>query len=120
MTIVDTQLPFSKIRSANGLIFLSGELPIAEQGAVPEGIAAQTDLTLQRVDASLGSMGLDLADVVQVTVHLARAEDFVEFNAAYRRHFRAPLPTRTTVVAQLLLPSAAIEITVVAAMRPQP
>lgn len=117
MSIADTQLPFSKIRSANGLIFLSGELPIADQGPMPEGIAAQTDLTLQRIEASLGSMGLGLADVVQVTVHLARAEDFAEFNAAYRRHFRAPLPTRTTVVAQLLLAPAAIEISVVAAAR---
>jgi enamine deaminase RidA (YjgF/YER057c/UK114 family) len=117
MSLVDSPLPFSKLRTANGLLFLSGELPIPERGAVPEGIAAQTDLTLSRIGASLGSVGLGLADVVQVTVHLARQEDFAEFNSVYRRHFSAPYPTRTTVVAQLLLPLAAVEITVVAALR---
>jgi len=117
-TLTADQLPFSKLRSTNGLLFLSGELPIPDAGPIPEDIALQTDLTLQRIDASLRSVGLSLASVVQVTVHLARAEDFAAFNAAYREHFQAPYPTRTTVVAQLLLPGARIEITVIAATEP--
>jgi enamine deaminase RidA (YjgF/YER057c/UK114 family) len=118
MTLTANQLPFSKLRSTNGLLFLSGELPIPDAGAIPEDIALQTDLTLHRIDASLRGVGLSLASVVQVTVHLARAEDFAAFNAAYRKHFQSPYPTRTTVVAQLLLPGARIEITVIAAMEP--
>ncbi|WP_208512615.1 RidA family protein [Variovorax paradoxus] len=118
MTLTANQLPFSKLRSTNGLLFLSGELPIPDAGPIPEDIALQTDLTLHRIDASLRGVGLSLASVVQVTVHLARAEDFAAFNAAYRKHFQSPYPTRTTVVAQLLLPGARIEITVIAAMEP--
>jgi len=117
MNRTDNQLPFSKIRSTNGLVFLSGELPIPDAGPIPDGIAPQTNLTLERIDASLRTVGLSLADVVQVTVHLARAEDFAEFNATYRKHFQTPYPTRTTVVAQLLVPGARIEITVTAATR---
>ncbi|WP_395345267.1 RidA family protein [Variovorax sp. UC122_21] len=116
MNFTADQLPFSKLRSTNGLLFLSGELPIPEAGPMPEDIALQTDLTLHRIDASLRNVGLSLANVVQVTVHLARAEDFAAFNAAYRKHFQAPYPTRTTVVAQLLIPGALIEITVIAAI----
>jgi 2-iminobutanoate/2-iminopropanoate deaminase len=118
MTLTANQLPFSKLRSTNGLLFLSGELPIPDAGPIPEDIALQTDLTLHRIDASLRDVGLSLASVVQVTVHLARAEEFAAFNAAYRKHFQSPYPTRTTVVAQLLLPGARIEITVIAAMEP--
>ena len=117
MTLTANQLPFSKLRSTNGLLFLSGELPIPDAGPIPEDIALQTDLTLHRIDASLRGVGLSLASVVQVTVHLARAEDFAAFNAAYRKHFQSPYPTRTTVVAQLLVPGARIEITVTAAAR---
>lgn len=110
-------LPFSKLRKDAGLVFLSGEMPFAEDGSVPEGIAAQADLTLRRIAATLATEGLGLNDVVQVTVYLTHAEDFAAFNAAYRAHFTAPYPTRTTVVAQLVVPKARVEITVVAADR---
>lgn len=108
--------PFSKLRHAHGFVFLSGELPIAEDGTVPEGIRAQTALALRRIEATLAGAGLTLSDVVQVTVHLIDTADFAEFNAAYLEHFSAPLPTRTTVIAQLALPAVRVELTVVAAV----
>lgn len=110
-------LPFSKIRLARGLAFLSGEMPFAADGGIPEGIGAQTDLVLQRIGATLATVGLGLDDVVQVAVHLADPADFAAFNEAYRRHFQDPLPVRTTVVASLLAPGARLEVTVVAAQR---
>ena len=107
-------LPFSKIRRAAGLVFLSGELPIGETGGMPDGIAAQTALSLKRMAATLAADGLALADLVQVTVYLSRGEDFAGFNAEYGRHFQAPHPTRTTIVAAPVLAGALIEITGVA------
>ncbi len=109
-------LPFSKVRRAGGLVLLSGELPLGDAGAIPAGIAAQTDLTLGRIATTLASEGLGLADVVQATVYLRHARDFAEFNTAYARHFAAPYPTRTTVVAAPALPQADVEITVTAAV----
>ncbi len=110
-------LPFSKLRVANGFVFLSGEMPFAADGSIPEGITAQTTLVLQRIAATLGTQGLGLDDVVQVAVHLVDGADFAAFNAAYRQHFQDPLPVRTTVVAQLLAPGARLEVTVTAAQR---
>ena len=117
MTAAASTLPFSKLRLARGLAFLSGEMPFAEDGSVPEGIAAQTALVLQRIAATLGSAGLGLDDVVQVAVHLVDGADFAAFNAEYRKHFRDPLPVRTTVVAGLLATGARLEVTVTAAQR---
>ena len=110
-------LPFSKLRLAKGLAFLSGEMPFAEDGSIPHGIAAQTALVLKRIGATLGTVGLNLDDVVQVAVHLVDGSDFAAFNAEYRKHFRDPLPVRTTVVASLLAPGARLEVTVTAAQR---
>jgi 2-iminobutanoate/2-iminopropanoate deaminase len=108
-------LPFSKLRQARGLVFLSGEMPFADDGRIPEGIAAQTALVLRRVGATLATVGLGLDDVVQVAVHLVDGADFAAFNAEYRQHFRDPLPVRTTVVASLLAPGARLEVTITAA-----
>lgn len=110
-------LPFSKLRLAKGLAFLSGEMPFAEDGSIPDGIGPQTALVLQRIGATLATAGLGLDDVVQVAVHLVDGADFAAFNAEYRRHFQDPLPVRTTVVASLLAPGARLEITVTAAQR---
>ena len=110
-------LPFSKLRLSKGLAFLSGEMAFAEDGSLPEGIAAQTALVLKRIEGTLGTAGLGLDDVVQVAVHLVDEADFAAFNAEYRQHFKDPLPVRTTVVARLLAPGALIEVTVTAAQR---
>lgn len=112
-----SNLPFSKLRLVQGLAFLSGEMPFAADGSIPDGITAQTELVLQRIADTLASAGLDLNDVVQVAVHLVNPADFGSFNEAYRRHFQDPLPVRTTVVASLLAPGALLEVTVTAAQR---
>ena len=113
---VPANLPFSKIRTAAGLAFLAGEMPFAADGSIPEGIAAQTDMTLERISATLATAGLTLADVVSVTVFLTEKEDFAEFNKAYAAHFKDPLPVRATVCSALMAP-ARIEICVIAALR---
>lgn len=114
---IPANLPFSKVRRAGGLIHLSGELPFAEDGSIPDGIAAQTDLTLRRIAATLAGEGASLADVVSCTIYLTDTADFAAFNEAYRGHFSDPLPVRTTVQAGLMVPAARIEITVVAEAR---
>ena len=111
-------LPFSKTRSHGDLVFLSGELPLDTQGNVPEGIGAQTTLTLQRIEATLRGEGLTLADVLSVTAYLVNPADFAAFNHVYAKAFTEPRPVRTTVRADLMLPGALLELTVVAA-RPQ-
>ena len=108
--------PFSLVRRAGGLVFLSGEIPVADDGSIPEGIAAQTDLVFKHIAETLAGEGLTLDDVVSCMVHLADKADFAEYNAAYRKHFKDPLPVRTTVQAQMIA-DVKIEITVVAATR---
>lgn len=109
-------LPFSKFRTAADLVFLSGEVPVAADGSIPEGIEAQTRLTLERIAATLSTVGLGLSDVVSATAFLTHKEDFAAFNAAYVAHFSEPLPVRATVCTGLVAPSR-IEISVIAALK---
>lgn len=117
MSPVDAEAPvraFSKVRRAQGLVFVSGEVAHTADGVAPPGVAAQTALALTHLTSTLAGEGLDLNDVVQVTVHLRDAQDFADFDRAYRPHFNAPYPVRTTVVAAPLYPGALVEVTVVA------
>jgi 2-iminobutanoate/2-iminopropanoate deaminase len=111
-------LPFSKTRAFDNLVFLSGDMPIAPDGSVPAGIEAQTTLVLQRIEATLKSEGLTLADVMSVTAYLVDPADFAGFNRAYAQAFPEPLPVRTTVRADLMLPGALLELTVIARRLP--
>lgn len=106
---------YSHLTIAHGLVFTAGFGPHdPATGAVPEGIEAQTEGTLRNVERALSEVGLGLADVVKVTVHLAHlADDFPGFNTVYARMFAEPYPVRTTVGSQLL--GILVEIDVVAA-----
>lgn len=110
-------LPFSKTRHAGDLVYLAGEMPISADGSVPEGIEAQTHLTLDRIAATLAERGLGLNNVVSVLVHLTDPQDFPAFNRAYADRFEPPYPVRTTVRADLMLPGAKLELTAIAQTR---
>lgn len=123
MSPVDAEAPvraFSKVRRAQGLVFVSGEVAHTPVGVATPGVAAQTAQVLTHLASTLAGEGLDLNDVVQVTVHLRDGQDFAEFDRAYLPHFTAPYPVRTTVVSAPLYPGAGVELTVVATLPSTP
>jgi enamine deaminase RidA (YjgF/YER057c/UK114 family) len=62
----------------------------------------------------LAAAGAELADVVSVTIFLARREDMQGMNDVYRRFFKEPYPTRATVVVSLGRPDSLIEMQAIA------
>jgi 2-iminobutanoate/2-iminopropanoate deaminase len=106
--------PYSHIVTAGGFAFTAGFGPQdPATGAVPEGIAAQTEAVIRNVERALAVAGLDLSHAVKVTAHLADLDHFAAFNEVYERLFPAPYPVRTTVGSRLL--GILVEIDVVAA-----
>lgn len=94
--------PYSQAITAAGLVFVAGQRPQDPvTGQLADGIAAQTRQVLQNVRGVLQAAGCTLADVVKVSVHLARLRDFDTFNAVYREFFPEPYPARTTVGSSL-------------------
>jgi 2-iminobutanoate/2-iminopropanoate deaminase len=108
--------PFSPAVRAGEFVYLSGHVG-QDPGTgrlIGGGITAQTDQTLQNLQAVLEAAGKGFGDVVQVRVFLADMGDFAAMNEVYARHFEAPYPARTTVAVAGLPLGAAVEIDMVA------
>jgi 2-iminobutanoate/2-iminopropanoate deaminase len=104
--------PFTE---ASSLVFLSGQLPFDATGRISStDIGGQTAQVLGNIAAVLEQAGLTLADIVKTTVWLRSATDFAAFNDSYAACFGTHRPARSTVVSELVLPGALIEIEAVA------
>lgn len=110
------------------LVFVSGALPTVTDAAHAGDTHAQSLAVLEKHRATLQSLGLTFADVVEAHVFLvgdpakAGEIDFQGLNAAWSTAFgtaaQPNTPTRSTVkVAGLVLPGALVEIELVAARR---
>ena len=108
--------PYSPAVKAGGLIYVSGTLAQDASGAVvgKGDIAAQTRRVIERMRDVLSSAGSSLDQVVSVTVFLKSQSDFAAMNDAYRGYWTKDPPTRTTVVSELVLPDALVEMSMTA------
>jgi 2-iminobutanoate/2-iminopropanoate deaminase len=110
---------FSPWTRAGALVFVSGQLAFdADRKISATDIDGQTTQTMRNIARVLEGAGLTLADIIKTTVWLQNARDFVAFNESYARAFGSHAPARSTVVSQLLLPEALVEIEVVAQHSP--
>jgi 2-iminobutanoate/2-iminopropanoate deaminase len=91
------------VRTANGLLFVSGQTPRNPATGQIEGVTVeeQTRVTLANLERILLAGGATLRDVVSVTVYLADEKDWGTFDTVYRTVFSAPFPTRAVVGASL-------------------
>lgn len=83
----------------DGWLFVSGHASQnLKTGEVVSGTTAEeTSRTLASIGKVLNEAGCTFDDVVKCTCHLARIEDFDEFDEAYAKFFKGIPPARTTV-----------------------
>ena len=108
-------IPITPAVAAAGVIMLSGQLAMHDGRIIGDTIEEQTAVALDNIAALLDLAGRDLSHVMKVTVWLVRAEDFAGFNRVYAERFAKPYPARSTVVSQLLIPGALVEIEAIVA-----
>ena len=108
--------PYSQAVKTDGLVFVSGQLPIDPQtGAFPEGgIAAQTAQSLKNLGSILAEVGSDYSKVIKTTVFLAEMADFAAMNEVYSSFFNAPFPARSAIAVKELPKGALVEIECIA------
>lgn len=100
---------------SGSVIYLSGQLAFDQAGRIQgNDVVEQTVRTLQNVTAVLETIGLTATDIVKATVWLRDKLDFVAFNEAYAAFFGEHRPARSTLVSDLVLSEARIEIEVIA------
>ncbi len=108
--------PYSQAIKANGLVFLSGQIPLdpAKMQIVEGGIQEQTEQVFQNIKAVLAAAGASLGKVVKTTVFLSDMNDFSAMNEIYAQHFGENRPARSTIQAARLPRDVRVEIEVVA------
>lgn len=105
--------PSSPIEWATMLdgVLYTAQIPIKMDGTIESGdIRAQTRLTLDNLKRTIAAAGGTLSNVAQVLVYLPHSTDFPGMNEIYAEYFERPFPNRATIVAQLMVPGARIEI----------
>lgn len=110
--------PYSQATRTDGLVFVSGQVPLDASGSlVPGGIAEQTAQSLANVRAILEAAGAGLSDVVKTTVYLTDLGDFAAMNDVYAAAFAGHAPARATVQVASLPAGARVEIDAIAATK---
>ena len=108
--------PNSKAVEANGMIFVSGLLPIdpATGTMVTGDIKEQTAQVFKNIRAILAEAGLNMDAIVKTTVFLTDMNDFSDMNEVYAEQFSGVFPARSAFAVKALPKKAPIEIEVIA------
>ena len=108
--------PYSQAIEANGMLFLSGQLPVnPATGEFPEGgITEQTTQSFENIKSILEEAGLTTANIVKTTVFLADMGLFAEMNAVYAKYFDGDFPARSAIAVKALPKGALVEIECIA------
>ncbi|TRO59310.1 RidA family protein [Streptomyces sp. IB201691-2A2] len=107
--------PYSPVRATEaGLVYISGQLGIADGGIVEGGIVPETRQALANLQSRLASAGLELRHLVKITVYLASMDDRNAMDAIYQEALVEPLPARTCIAVAELPYKARVEFDAIA------
>ncbi len=114
--------PYSHCVVANGLVFISGQTPLAPGAKAGEWAAkevgGQVRQCLRNIASILEDLGLSLASVVKTTVFLVDPADFKTMNDAYKEFFPEEPPARSTARLGVDLPGLRVSVEAIAVYEP--
>lgn len=108
--------PYSQAIEANGMVFVSGQLPIdpATGNFAEGGVKEQARQSLTNIKNILAEAGLDMSNVVKTCVFLTDINDFAAVNEVYATFFEAPFPARSAMAVKDLPKGGRVEIECIA------
>jgi 2-iminobutanoate/2-iminopropanoate deaminase len=106
----------AEVRGAERLLFVSGQVGVDSEGAVLEGVEAQSRQAVANLGAVLAEAGMSVDDLAKMTIYLTDPSDVPAFMAAAGGALPTPPPATTLLlVHQLASPELLVEIEAVAA-----
>ncbi len=108
--------PYSQAVEANGILFVSGQLPIDVNTGefVSGGVEEQAHQVLKNIEYILNEAGYTFDNVIKSTVYLTDMANFLDMNEVYAQYFKEPFPARVAFAVVGLPKGALVEIDVVA------
>ncbi|SFL18155.1 RidA family protein [Proteiniphilum acetatigenes] len=108
--------PYNQAIEANGMLFLSGMLPIdpSTGNIVSGGVKEQTSQIFNNIEAVLTAAGATMDNIVKTTVFMDDMSLFTEMNEVYGSRFSGTFPARSAFAVKALPKNALVEIEVIA------
>ena len=104
-----------EVPAGAGLLFLSGQVPVARDGSTPATLAEQADQVYANIVAVLAARGVPPSHIIKLTTFLTEDDDDDCVRKARARHLGEHRPASTAVFVQRLVdPAWKIEIDAVA------
>jgi reactive intermediate/imine deaminase len=107
---------YSQATATDELVITAGQIPLTPDGDLLDGAAidVQTEQALENLDAVLTEAGVEMDDVLKVTVYLDDMDDFEAMNTTYESFFEVDPPARSAVAVEQLPKGAGVEIEAIA------
>ncbi|CAG2136257.1 RidA family protein [Cupriavidus plantarum] len=109
-------MPFARAVSADGWLYVSGQVPMVDGEVVDGGIVPQTHQAIRNMLAILAEAGYGPEHIVRCGVWLDDARDFASFNRIFKDYFGANPPARACVQSSMVV-DCKVEIDCVAFKR---
>ncbi|MBU1369255.1 MAG: RidA family protein [Bacteroidetes bacterium] len=108
--------PYSQAIEANGMVFISGQIPIdpAIGKPIDGDITTQTEQVMKNLEAILKAAGCDFSHVVKSTCLLSDMANFAAMNAVYGSRFKENPPARAAFAVKTLPLNVLVEIEMIA------
>lgn len=109
------QAPYSPAVAAGQLLFVSGQVPIANgKPLIGATFEEEVRQTLDNLKSVVEGCGTSMDQVLKVQAFLADMEDFAEFNRIYKEYFPIDPPARTCIQAGRLPLDFKVEVEAIA------
>jgi len=110
--------PYSQATVHNGVIYVSGQLPICPKtGELQLGDAAQqTQLVMSNLAAIIEAAGSSMDNILKATILLTDMGDFAQVNEVYAKFFTGAPPARICYQVCALPKGANVEIDAICAV----
>jgi 2-iminobutanoate/2-iminopropanoate deaminase len=103
-----------EVTDGRKLLFISGQIPVAMDGTVPEGFAAQCRLVWANLEAQLRAAGMSLDNLVKVTTFLSDRKYSMENRAVRQEVLAGRRPATTLIVTGIFDTAWLLEIEAIA------
>lgn len=107
---------YSQATTNGDLVFTAGQIPMTTEGDIldDEPIDVQAEQSLSNLENVLATEGLEMSDILKVTVFLDDIQDFEAMNDTYAEFFDDEPPARSAVEVANLPKGVGIEIEAIA------
>lgn len=110
--------PYVHAVKAGEMIFISGQLGLNPlTGEFPEGVEAQTRMSLDNMKTILEALNSDFDHVVKTGIFLDDMNDFAQVNTIYAEYFKNEFPARSCVQVAKLPKGGLVEIEAIAVVK---